>query len=147
MLGPDPLDAFYLALEESPGDIPTLLALSDWLDEQGDANAADCIRWSAARKRRLFRYRAGSLSVAGMDWHDGWFWWANADSRFGADWGHPEECRVPHGLWLRLRHGHDAPPLVFKEYATVRQAYEALIAAWPRVHPLENWRWRWRSPR
>ena len=36
----DSPDAFYLALEESPGDPVTLQALADWYEEQGHADAA-----------------------------------------------------------------------------------------------------------
>ncbi len=133
MTGHDPVSAFYLVLEESPGDTATLLALSDWYEEHGDLTAADCIRWSARRKRYPFRYHLdGPLTVAGVSWHDGWYWWANDDGRFGADWGHTQECRLPRRLWALLRHSQDYQPLVFKEYETLRQAYEALIAAWPR---------------
>ena len=134
MTGPEALRAFYLTLDESPGDVATLLALSDWYDEHDDAVAAECIRWSARRKRWPFRYeRAGSLSVAGADWHEGWYWWGHDDPDRGSDWGHPDQCRLPLRLWRQLRHGDpwNHTPAVFKEYPTVQLAYEALIAAWP----------------
>ena len=43
---PDPLAAFYLALEESPGDPVTLQALADWYEEQGQTDDAACLRWT-----------------------------------------------------------------------------------------------------
>jgi uncharacterized protein (TIGR02996 family) len=138
MTGHDPVSAFYLVLEESPGDTATLLALSDWYEEHGDLSAAECVRWSARRKRWPFRYwRDGPLSVASADWHDGWFWWTTDDPHYGTDWGHPQECRLPQKLWISLRHSIPYSPLVVKEYQTVREAYEALVAAWPRAQPLE----------
>ena len=148
MTGPDPQSAFYLVLNESPGDIVTLLALSDWYDEAGDVTAAECIRWSARRKRWPFRYTrsAEALSVAGSDWHEGWFWWGHDDPGRGGDWGHPDECRLPIRLWRQIRHLHSYTPAVFKEYPTVRQAYEALIAAWPLVQLYDPARRRERRP-
>jgi uncharacterized protein (TIGR02996 family) len=137
MHGPDPLDAFYLVLAELPGDIATLLALSDWYDEQGDAGAAECIRWCARRKRWPFRYPAGSLTVASSEFRDGWFWWTCGEGARGDDWGFPAECRLPPRLWRQLRHSHPYTPAVYKQYETMRQAYEALIAAWPLVQPIE----------
>ena len=133
MHGPDALRAFYLALAETPGDPVTLLALSDWYDEQGDSSAAECVRWSARKKRWPFQYHRGTLAVHSDTFHDGWLWWANDDPLFGADWGHSLECRLQPRLWKLLRRPHDITPLVVKEYETVQLAYEALIAAWPRA--------------
>lgn len=137
MSGPDPLEAFYLALEESPGDRATLLALADWHDEQGDTNAATCLRWVVSRGRCPFRYRMGAIRANSPYFHDGWYWWTVED-RHGSDWGHTSECRLPRKLWQHLRHSFDFDPLVCKQYATVRDAYEVLLEAWPRAQPLER---------
>jgi uncharacterized protein (TIGR02996 family) len=134
----DCLDAFYLALEETPGDRVTLLALADWYDEQGSAEAAACLRWVVAKGRCPFRYRRGRLSIQSTTLHDGWYWWATDDPPAGPDWGHSQECRLPSALWEQLRHTFDYRPNNCKEYASVRSAYEALLEAWPLAPQLER---------
>ncbi len=133
MAEPRALEAFYFALDESPDDPVTTLALADWYDEQGDGPAAECLRWAHARQRRPFRYdKSANLTASSKRWHEGWLWWAVEGRGYGADWGHPRECRLPHELWDELPHTFHATPAVFKEYPTSRAAYEALLAAWPR---------------
>jgi len=133
---PDAPTAFYLALEDEPHDAVTLQALADWYDDQGDADAAACLRWAVRRGLGPYRYRKGAgLTIASEGWHDGWLWWATDDPDFGRDWGHPPSCRLPSAVWKRLRHTFGYPPAVFKEYPTSREAYEALIDAWARVRP------------
>jgi hypothetical protein len=130
---PEP-DSFYLALDENPGDLLTVQALADWYEENGEANAASCLRWLAVRERWPFRFQkeGGPVTIAAArTWNDGWFWWAVEDPWTGYDWGHPEQCRLPQGLWDRLRHGFTHQPRVFKEYPTRRAAYETLFTAWP----------------
>jgi hypothetical protein len=134
MLGPE---SFYLALEETPGDPVSLLALADWHEEQGNDSAAACLRWTVEQKRYPFLYRRGSLHMVSHDWHDGWFWWGVENERYGGDWGHPGHCLLPRALWRHLRHSFDYAPSVFKEYATVQAAYEALLDAWPLLLPFE----------
>jgi uncharacterized protein (TIGR02996 family) len=137
MSEPDPLTAFFLMLDEHPGDSVTLLALADWYEEQGRPEGAACVRWVVRNVRYPFRYRRdGGLSVSGVEWHDGWYWWALDDPYAGQTWGHPLHCRLPHRLWNRLKHSFKYEPAVFKEYASQRQAYEALLEAWPSVGPL-----------
>ena len=53
----DTLAAFYLALDETPGDPATLAALADWYEEQGQADHAACVRWTLRRRRFPFCYR------------------------------------------------------------------------------------------
>jgi uncharacterized protein (TIGR02996 family) len=125
-------NALYLALDEAPGDTFTTMALADWYEEHGNLDAAECLRWSIARKRWPFRYtKSGGLSVSSDAWHSGWLWWALDDRNYGRNWGHPPECRLPVALWTRLPHDFTYTPAVFKEYKTRREAYEALFAAWP----------------
>jgi uncharacterized protein (TIGR02996 family) len=142
MTEPKALDALYLALNDSPADPVTTLALADWYEEQGDAPAAECLRWAVARQRWPYRYdRKAPLAVSCKRWHDGWLWWAVEGRRHAGDWGHPRECRLPFELWDALPHTFHTSPSVFKEYPTGRDAYEALLAAWPAYrrrarHPL-----------
>lgn len=136
---PDTLSAFYFALEESPGDPLTLQALADWFDEQGNAASAACLRWAVRTKRTPFHFeRTGPLTVVGNEWHDGWYWWVKEHPQAGADWGYPAECQLLSRLWKHLRHSFDYTPSVFKEYPSVRAAYEALLAAWPLAQPVES---------
>jgi hypothetical protein len=131
MYGPDPMTALYLALEEAPGDRVTLLALADCYLEDGHADASACLRWTADRVRFPFRYAPGLLTVNSPTLHEGWYWWAIDDAHLAQDWGHPQSCRLPAGLWKRLRHEFNFTPAVFKHYPTIRAAYEALFDAWP----------------
>jgi uncharacterized protein (TIGR02996 family) len=125
--------AFYLALDEGPGDTVTALALADWYEEHGNLDAAECLRWATTHNRRPFRYRkSGGLSVSCNTWHEGWYWWAVEERSYGRDWGHPPECRLPYELWEALPHGFAYNPAVFKEYRDRRHAYEALFTAWPK---------------
>jgi hypothetical protein len=126
-------EALYLALDELPGDPVTTRALADWYEEQGNEEAAECLRWAVERERWPFQYRSSAgLSVASQDWGDGWFWWAVEDRSYGREWGHPASCRLPAALWEHLPHTFTYGPAVFKEYPTLRAAYEALFAAWPK---------------
>jgi hypothetical protein len=134
----DCLNAFYFALEEEPGDAPTLLALADWHDEEGNDDSAACLRWVVQKRRFPFQYRRGMLSRPTDAFQDGWYWWAVHDPGYGADWGHSQQCRLPRELWRWLRHTFGHEPLVCKEYASVRSAYEALLDAWPLAQPLER---------
>jgi hypothetical protein len=130
----DALQAFYLVLDENPGDQVTLLALAGWYEEHDQPIAADCLRWAARHSAWPFRYRAnGGLIVSSAVWHDGWFWWAIDDPFRGRDWGHEPNCRLPAPVWNELRHTFNYDPAVFKEYPTRRAAFEALIEVWPMV--------------
>jgi hypothetical protein len=135
MAEPDPLDAFFLTLDEAPGDAVTLQALADWYEEQGQPDSARCVRWAVRCTYYPFRYCEGALKKSGKDWHDGWYWWALDDPYDGRGWGHPVYCRLPRLVWNRLRHGFAYEPRIFKEYPTQRAAYEALLEAWPQLGP------------
>jgi hypothetical protein len=141
MAGLDPVDAFYLALDETPDDQVTLLALGDWYEEQDKPDAAACVRWAARHDYRPFLFRANSspdLPPASDNLHDGWYWWAINEFPDDHDWGHPSTCRLPRNLWNLLRHTCKYKPLVLKEYPTRRLAYEALIEAWAVVRPADR---------
>ncbi|MFO0877658.1 MAG: hypothetical protein U0840_09905 [Gemmataceae bacterium] len=127
----DELTGLYLALEEMPGDPVTLLVLADYYSELGEPEASACLRWIVAHGRHPFRFRRGLLTMQSAAWTEDWYWWAIDDVSWGRNWGHPLECRLPPRLWRLLRHSFDYTPAVFKQYPTVRQAYEALLEAWP----------------
>jgi uncharacterized protein (TIGR02996 family) len=138
MSGSDPLQAFYLVMDENPGDRVTLLALADWYEEHDQPDAADCLRWAARHGHRPFRYGVnGGLTVSSAVWHDGWFWWSIDDPYHGRDWGHDDSCRLPPPVWNKLRHTFNYDPAVFKEYPTRRDAFEALIEIWPLIEAIE----------
>jgi uncharacterized protein (TIGR02996 family) len=135
----DPLSAFYLSLDQAPDDQVTLLALADWYEEQGDTQAAACLRWTVRRGLSPFRYRVGgAVTQSGQEWHDGWFWWTVDEPYFLDDWRFDITCRLPRPLWAQLRHSFAYEPGVFKQYPTRRSAYEALIEAWPMVDAQES---------
>jgi uncharacterized protein (TIGR02996 family) len=135
----DPVSPFYLAIEDDPDDRVSLLALADWFEEHDELVAADCLRWTVKYGRRPYCYPAdGGLTVSSPDWHVGWFWWAVDDAAHTRDWGYPSHCRLPRTVWARLRHGFRHAPSVFKEYPSVRAAYEALIDVWEFAAPIER---------
>lgn len=134
-----PVDAFYLTLDETPGDLPTLLALADWYLDHDQPAAGACIRWTVQQGYRPFRYLGpGQLSVSGDLWSPGWLWWAIDDPSLRIDWGHPAHCCLPPFVWDELSHSFPYDPAVFKQYPTTRAAYEALIDAWPRLEPIHR---------
>jgi uncharacterized protein (TIGR02996 family) len=137
---PDPLAAFFLSLDEQPGDRVTLLALADWYDEQDHSDRAACLRWAVGNAVCPFRFtRGGGLTItAPADWHEGWYWWALDDPYAGRGWGHPLHCRLPLKVWRQLEHTFHCEPSVFKEYPSGGAAWEALLEAWPRVGPLTS---------
>jgi hypothetical protein len=134
------LVALYRDLEEHPGPPAALFALATWYQGQGSASAAECLRWTAEQNRYPFRYRkeGGQVLVSCDKWHDGWYWWAVDQRGYGSDWGFPAECRLPPLLWNLLRHSLAYQPAVFKEYPTLRSAYEALFAAWVSRQTIEE---------
>jgi uncharacterized protein (TIGR02996 family) len=138
MLSEDALAAFYLALEEQPGDKVTLLALADWYEENDRPDHAACVRWTLQHGYHPFCYRRNSLHQNSIDWHDGWHWWADSSKSFAREWGHPTSCQLPNVMWERLRHSFPYNPSVCKEYPSQRAAYEALFEIWPLVRPLER---------
>jgi hypothetical protein len=128
----DPFTALYLALEETPGDELALLALADCYLEEGQVDASMCVRWSLARGRHPFRYTNGALSIAsGVMTHGHWWWAIDDRGVIAGNWGYPHACRLPRGMWDQLPHSFSYTPSVFKQYPTIRDAYEALIYAWP----------------
>lgn len=133
MLHVETRDALFFALEEDPTDRVAMHALADWFFDHGDQQAGSCLRWAGQFARSPFRYsREGGLAVSGSSWHEGWYWWALEDPNLGRFWGHSLECRIPRKIWRQLRHSFPYTPAVFKEYPNVREAFEALIEAWPR---------------
>src|SRR5262245_29400774 len=136
----DSLDALYKALDDKPDDQVTIRALADWYEEHDNQDAAECLRWTAEEKKHPFLYkkRGGGVSVSCKTWHDKWLWWAifkEGEHEYGNDWGHSPECRLPPGLWDKIKHTFDYDPAVFKEYPSRRAAYEALFEAWPAFRP------------
>jgi hypothetical protein len=127
----DPFTALYHALEETPGDALTLMALADCYLEEDRPEASTCIRWSQARGRYPFQYTNGSLSVASDSMTHGYWWWV-LDERgaVAGNWGLPHPCRLTRAMWKQLPHQYEYTPGVFKEYPTLREAYEALVYAW-----------------
>lgn len=143
MLGSDALAAFYLALDEHPGDRTTLLVLADWYEEYGRSHAAACLRWTVEHDRHPFRYTRGSINVLTDSFQEGWFWWALDDPSYGQDWGHPRTCRLPVEIWKPMRHTFAHVPALVKEYPSTQDAYLALIEAWPLARPAIRRERRW----
>jgi hypothetical protein len=130
------LEQLYETLDRTPGEPGRLLALADHYARTDQTPAAAALHWAVVEQKRPYRYsHDGGLSVTFEEWGDGWFWWATEqadyeDAAYGQDWGHPVECKLPLPLWRAMPHGFDYEPAVFKEYRTLREAYEALIAGW-----------------
>jgi uncharacterized protein (TIGR02996 family) len=126
---PRELTAFYLALEENPGDTVTLRALADWLEEHDEPTQAACLRWLAAEGKAPYRYNpADGLMYYHHDWQEGWWWWTTSKEK--EPWGYLMACVLPDALWQEMRHTFDYRPCVFKEYPTVRSAIEAVLEVW-----------------
>jgi hypothetical protein len=139
----DTLAAFYLALDETPGDPLTVQALADWYEELDQLDAASCLRWTARRGRFPFKFRRDDPNVVipATAMTDGWYWWAKVTHDFGRDWGHPRNCWLPEPLWAQLTNLSDHHVSIVKHFPTIQQAYEALFDAWPRFAPSQRERW------
>jgi hypothetical protein len=126
------LPVLYTRLAVCACDPSRMAELARWYEEQGEAGAAACVRWVIEKGRQPFCYtRQAPLAQHSDVWHPGWYWWATDLPAPGqGGWGHPSSCRLPHELWRRLRHSLPYEPVVFKEYATLQLAFEALIGAW-----------------
>ncbi len=153
MSPPLTLDQLYAALEASPASAERVLALAEHHARAGHFRAAAALHWSVLEQKRPFCYhRDSGLTVEFDDWGEGWYWWATTaadyeDANYGMDWGHPPACRLPLALWRELPHTFDYDPAVFKEYPTLRAAYQALIDGWterltrltdPNQHPAKD---------
>jgi hypothetical protein len=124
------LPVLYTRLAVCACDPTRLAELARWYEAHGRPEAAACVRWVLESNRRPFCYsRRAPLAQHSEVWHQGWYWWATDKPGTATDWGHPTQCRLPHDLWLRLRHSLPYNPLVFKEFATLQIAFEALIEA------------------
>ena len=139
-------DAFYLSLDESPGDATTLCALADWYEERGELGNAGCVRWTIRRGLhpiRFVRDKSQATAVRGVSWSDGWYWWVIDEPNWAAE----KACRLPPELWNRLAHSFRYEPGVFKEYPTRRAAYEAILEAWPLFAPRNRVARKWEGAR
>ncbi len=130
------VDGLYLALEDERADGLAWQALADWHEDEGRTQDASCLRWLWRRGFVPFRFSPALVAVHSGSFHDGWSWWATDDPSAGRGWGLPAGCRLPAPLWGLLRHTFRYPPLVIKEYPTVRAAAEAVLEAWPLYNPL-----------
>ena len=127
-------DAFYLTLDETPDDRPTLCALADWFEDQGDLSSSTCVRWTIRRgiyPIHFDRDASETITERGVSWHDGWYWWVIDRPNYAPE----KSARLPPALWNLLSHSFRYAPSVFKEYPTRRAAYEALFDAWPLFAP------------
>lgn len=121
--------AFFAALEANPADTVTLLAFADWCDEQDQSGHAACLRWLAEEGKVPYRYyHTNELRFHHETWHDGWWWWATDNEE--RPWGYPEASILPNKLWRKMSHTFSYDPCVFKEYPTVRGAFEAILLCW-----------------
>ena len=130
------LDQLFAALEQHPAEPSSVLALAEHHARNGQTAAAAALHWAVLNEKRPFRYtRDAELSVDFEEWGEGWFWWATEaadddEADYGQDWGHPKEGRLPLPLWRAMPHTFEYEPAVFKEYETLREAYQALIDGW-----------------
>jgi hypothetical protein len=132
------LTALYGVLEACPDDRVTQLVLGDWYEEQGQVTAAACLRWLLASGKHPYRYHVrNTLRYHHDSWAEGWYWWTT-EKELDEEWGYPKTCELPFSLWDRLMHLFDYDPTTFKEYETVRSAYEAAIAAWAATPEVEK---------
>ena len=83
---------------------------------------------------RFARDKAPQAIFQGISWKDGWYWWVIEEM----NWAEDKACRLPPKLWNRLVHSFPYEPSVFKEYPTLRSAYEALFEAWPAFAPIKR---------
>jgi hypothetical protein len=114
------LDAFFATLTQAPGDWLTRSALADWYEENGLDRAADCVRWMVRQQRRP------SVNAAGMA-----FWF---DAEQPMPWTE-RAAHLPRALFQALSYTHGFYAL----YASLRQAEEALHAAWAALLDAGTW--------
>jgi uncharacterized protein (TIGR02996 family) len=135
------LDCLHAALDKNPADQGLRLVLSDWYEERGDADTAECLRWTAAKGRVPFFW---GLSDGGPMFapHQPWAWGLTLP---GLADDHP--CSVIRVLFDAIR----PPPYGFEGhpnwYATRRAAEAGLAAAWASLSPAGRATcWAWQPP-
>lgn len=134
------IDALHTALDATPEDQGLRLALADVYDEAGDPDAAECMRWMAAKDRRPVRADGATEGLTYSREFPVWFF-ANP----WADW--PQRGAVLPEIMLRYFGQHTGEIEEGKmSWRKRRTAEEDLIACW-RAMPLEaraechSWVW------
>lgn len=83
---------FWAAMEKTPECLTLRSAIADYLEEQGDTDGAECLRWSIAKRRRPHSMDTIDTS------HVAWSW------EFRPTTAHTE---LPPQLRWRINHGPD----------------------------------------
>jgi uncharacterized protein (TIGR02996 family) len=108
------LEAFFEDLAEKPEDWQVRGVFADWCEDNGKPELAECLRWMIRRQKRPYHGSGTS------------FTWFNADT-IRAGMGDPESD-LPGRVYDRLSGGTQVAN--HRSYATLREAEEALYAAW-----------------
>jgi uncharacterized protein (TIGR02996 family) len=112
----DELSALYDDLAADPGNPGLRKVLGDWLEDHDQPAAAECVRWTAANGKRPYPGSARSFV---------WFDAGKVDESLG-----DPESNLPAELFGLLEGG--AAQASHRRYPSLREAEEALQAAWAR---------------
>jgi uncharacterized protein (TIGR02996 family) len=119
----DVSEALLSALDADRGDVVSQAALADWFDEQGDAQAAECLRWVVRNRRRPGHYPA-------QDTYGSYFWELQEPAPLLND----PPAQLPEALWNAVGDNDEPHPVgSFKSYGSPQAAYRALVAGWKRL--------------
>lgn len=77
---------WQLFLEDEPDNLDRRAVLADWLDEQGDSEAASCLRWMVSANRL-----PNKCTITGT-----YDWWRYLAHRIGSGWTGETEDHFPH---------------------------------------------------
>lgn len=128
-------DTLHRALDENPADQGVRLVLADRLDELGDSDGAEALRWMAAKNR---------VPWAASDPPWSWGTWT---AHYGKEGSPPDLSEIPTVLFNELTGGQHRFENIMEEYTGFcgrRWAEEALLGAWRLMQPearAKFWAW------
>lgn len=113
-------EALFAAIDDDRTDAVSINALGDWFEENGDSNAAVCLRWVTRNGRRPSSYPRPSIL--------GPYLWVRQEQQPIIE---DPAAQIPEKLWLELKDNDETEAVAsFKSYRSPRAAYVALVEAW-----------------
>jgi uncharacterized protein (TIGR02996 family) len=112
------IEGMLALIAANPEDWPSYAVTADALEESGDTEGAECLRWAA---------REGKRAWSILDYPSRAVWYAGARVNSDED----PESNLPTELFRALTgHGAAISHVTLKHYHSPRAALDALLGAW-----------------